>query len=81
MTKIIEKPYIIKVITKTPVHSIWAQLYNHFIILITSLAAALIGGLVAGYFSIRQVKIAYRNNLEIKNLEEENLINSFKRGI
>ncbi len=62
-------------------HSILTQLSNHIIIIVTSLFAALIGGLLTGYFSLRQVKIAQKNNLEIKRLEEEELINNFKRSI
>ena len=72
---------VIKVIANTAHHSIVAQLSDHVIVLFASIVAALIGGLVAGWFSIRQVKIAHQNNLEIKHLEEENIINSLKRGI
>jgi hypothetical protein len=71
----------IKAIANTANHSILVQLSNHIIVIITSFLAALIGGLVTGYFSIRQVKIAHQNNLEIKRLEDENIINNLKRGI
>ena len=70
----------IKAIANTANHSILVQLSNHIIVIITSFLAALIGGLVTGYFSIRQVKIAHQNNLEIKRLEDENIINNFAKA-
>ena len=76
-----KNPIVIKVIANTAHHSIMAQLSDHVIVLFASIVAALIGGLVAGWFSIRQVKIAHQNNLEIKKLEEKNIIDNLKRGI
>lgn len=76
-----KKHYIIDLIIKTPSHSIWSQLSNHFIIILTGLVAAIIGGAITGYFSIIQVNKAHKNDLEIKELEEENLIDGVKQGI
>ncbi|MHB1657674.1 MAG: hypothetical protein ACYCSZ_15065 [Burkholderiales bacterium] len=85
MSKILDvvnkKHYIFNLIVKTPSHSILSRLSDHFIIILTGLVSAIIGGAITGYFSIIQVNKAHKNDIEIKKLEEEKLISGVKQGI